>query len=228
MQAPRDGVSPQPPIEFRPFRLWHRSSPLSRGWTDAGKTGKAGLKLDPFCSPLLPYLDLPCSTPWLRCWPSTSPTFRRTPGRSCGPVPASMSLWRSSGRPGFRHPTDTSGEPGWTTLTMSMWRTTPRSNPFRVGETPKIRRTALFYSAPRQRRAISTRFTTPAIYLMVGRESAGVPLVVHAAADLRIAIPMRSPMRSLNVAIAASIVLGEVLRQLGKAQGTPPGERTAS
>lgn len=50
--------------------------------------------------------------------------------------------------------------------------------------------------------------------LMVGRESAGVPDDVHAAADLRIRIPMRRELRSLNVAVSAAIVAGEALRQL--------------
>ena len=50
--------------------------------------------------------------------------------------------------------------------------------------------------------------------LMVGRESAGVPPEVHAAADARIRVPMKADMRSLNVAIAAAMVLGEALRQL--------------
>ena len=54
----------------------------------------------------------------------------------------------------------------------------------------------------------------PGDILMVGRESAGVPEAVHAAADLRVTIPMRPPMRSLNVAVAAGLVLGEALRQL--------------
>lgn len=49
--------------------------------------------------------------------------------------------------------------------------------------------------------------------LMVGRESAGVPDSVADAADLRVRIPMRHQMRSLNVAMAASLVLGEALRQ---------------
>lgn len=51
--------------------------------------------------------------------------------------------------------------------------------------------------------------------LMVGRESAGVPAAVHAAADARLRIPMRPAMRSLNVAVAAAIVLGEMRRQIG-------------
>jgi tRNA (cytidine/uridine-2'-O-)-methyltransferase len=51
--------------------------------------------------------------------------------------------------------------------------------------------------------------------LLLGRESAGVPDEVHAAADLRIRIPMRPGLRSLNVAMAAAIVAGEAMRQLG-------------
>lgn len=49
--------------------------------------------------------------------------------------------------------------------------------------------------------------------LMVGRESSGAPPEVHAAAELRVRIPLRAEMRSLNVAVAAAIVLGEALRQ---------------
>jgi tRNA (cytidine/uridine-2'-O-)-methyltransferase len=51
--------------------------------------------------------------------------------------------------------------------------------------------------------------------LLLGRETAGVPEAVHDAADLRVRIPMRQGMRSLNVALAAAIVLGEALRQTG-------------
>ena len=53
----------------------------------------------------------------------------------------------------------------------------------------------------------------PSDTLLVGRESAGVPDQVHQAADGRLTIPMRVGMRSLNVAQAASMVLGEALRQ---------------
>jgi len=51
--------------------------------------------------------------------------------------------------------------------------------------------------------------------LLMGRESAGVPDAVADVAELRIRIPMRQAMRSLNVAVAASLVLGEALRQTG-------------
>ena len=49
--------------------------------------------------------------------------------------------------------------------------------------------------------------------LMLGRESAGVPTSVHNAADSRIRIPVAPGNRSLNVAMAAAMVLGEALRQ---------------
>ncbi len=49
--------------------------------------------------------------------------------------------------------------------------------------------------------------------LLFGRESAGVPDQVHAAADARLVIPMRPGMRSLNVASAAAMAIGEALRQ---------------
>jgi tRNA (cytidine/uridine-2'-O-)-methyltransferase len=53
----------------------------------------------------------------------------------------------------------------------------------------------------------------PGDTLMVGQESAGVPDDVHNAADARLIIPMRAGMRSVNVAQAAAMVLGEALRQ---------------
>jgi tRNA (cytidine/uridine-2'-O-)-methyltransferase len=51
--------------------------------------------------------------------------------------------------------------------------------------------------------------------ILVGRESAGVPEDVHRAADARVVIPMRPGLRSLNVAVAAAMLLGEALRQTG-------------
>ncbi len=51
--------------------------------------------------------------------------------------------------------------------------------------------------------------------LLLGRESEGVPDFVHKRADARLRIPLRAPMRSLNVAQAGAIVLAEALRQTG-------------
>ena len=58
--------------------------------------------------------------------------------------------------------------------------------------------------------------------LLLGRESAGVPEEVHSAADARLIVPMRSGLRSLNVALAAALILGESMRQTG---GFPPVAR---
>ena len=51
--------------------------------------------------------------------------------------------------------------------------------------------------------------------LLLGRESAGLPEAVHEAADARVRIPIARPLRSLNIAVAAAVVLGEALRQTG-------------
>ena len=59
--------------------------------------------------------------------------------------------------------------------------------------------------------------------LPLGRESAGVPDAVHEAADARLRIPMRANLRSLNVAVAAAMVLGEALRQTGGFEGLKSG-----
>lgn len=52
--------------------------------------------------------------------------------------------------------------------------------------------------------------------LLVGRESTGVPDDVEARADVRLVVPMVPGARSLNVAVAAAMVLGEALRQTGR------------
>jgi tRNA (cytidine/uridine-2'-O-)-methyltransferase len=80
------------------------------------------------------------------------------------------------------------------------------------------------WRGPTGRRLIllSTRAATPYTQftfrsddlLMVGRESAGVPEEVHDSADARIVIPQTPGLRSLNVAVAAAMVLGEALRQI--------------
>jgi tRNA (cytidine/uridine-2'-O-)-methyltransferase len=53
----------------------------------------------------------------------------------------------------------------------------------------------------------------PSDTLLLGRESAGVPDEVHSAASLRLRVPLQQGARSLNVALAASMVLSEALRQ---------------
>jgi tRNA (cytidine/uridine-2'-O-)-methyltransferase len=52
-------------------------------------------------------------------------------------------------------------------------------------------------------------------HLILGRESAGVPDAVHDRCDARLRIPLKSGLRSINVAQAGAMVLGEALRQTG-------------
>lgn len=52
--------------------------------------------------------------------------------------------------------------------------------------------------------------------ILVGRELAGVPEAVGASADMRLVIPIRPRLRSLNVGVAATIALTEALRQLDR------------
>ena len=49
--------------------------------------------------------------------------------------------------------------------------------------------------------------------LLFGKESAGVPQTVADACGERVRLPMRSEVRSLNVATSAAIALSEALRQ---------------
>ena len=57
--------------------------------------------------------------------------------------------------------------------------------------------------------------------LLFGRESAGVPQGVADAADVRLVIPIRTGLRSLNVAMAAAMALGEAIRQTGSGHPKP-------
>lgn len=54
----------------------------------------------------------------------------------------------------------------------------------------------------------------PGDTLLLGRESAGVPDEVHRQADARLRVPLKPGLRSLNVAQAGAMVLGEALRQI--------------
>ncbi|EAU42661.1 RNA methyltransferase [Fulvimarina pelagi HTCC2506] len=50
--------------------------------------------------------------------------------------------------------------------------------------------------------------------VMFGRETAGVPVEVHAAADARLTIPMQTGARSMNLSASVALVCGEAVRQL--------------
>ena len=59
-----------------------------------------------------------------------------------------------------------------------------------------------------------TQFTfTDQDILLLGQESCGVPEHIHQTVDARVLIPMQGTMRSINIATAGAMVLGESLRQ---------------
>jgi tRNA (cytidine/uridine-2'-O-)-methyltransferase len=93
-----------------------------------------------------------------------------------------------------------------------------------------------FLAAPARREGRLVLFTTrgaspyadfafrPGDTLLFGRESAGVPDEVHAAADARLYIPLAPGARSLNLTVSAAIALSEALRQThGFPTGAPSG-----
>lgn len=55
--------------------------------------------------------------------------------------------------------------------------------------------------------------------LLFGKESAGVSRQVAATCDSRVRLPIRPEVRSMNLAAAATLALGEALRQTGGLPG---------
>jgi tRNA (cytidine/uridine-2'-O-)-methyltransferase len=82
---------------------------------------------------------------------------------------------------------------------------------FNAWRTEQGQRLVLLTTKARQS-AYQVEYQTSDI-LMVGRESAGVPDDVAASCDVAIRIPMRPNLRSINVALAATLILGEAKRQ---------------
>lgn len=68
----------------------------------------------------------------------------------------------------------------------------------------------------------------PGDILLLGRESAGLPDQVRALADACVRIPIAPPLRSLNIAVAAAIAVGEALRQTNLFPEGPGVDGTAN
>lgn len=73
------------------------------------------------------------------------------------------------------------------------------------------RRLVLFTTKSRQS-AYDFAFR-PDDVLLFGKESAGVPPAIAEACDARLRIPIRTEVRSMNLATATALALGEALRQ---------------
>src|SRR5262245_35965086 len=109
----------------------------------------------------------------------------------------------------------------------------PRNTRYQADATPYLGRTCTGWIAPalpgalilfttRARRSYLAHAFRRGDVLLFGRETSGVPEKVHAAADARLVIPMREGLRSLNVAMAAAMAVGEAMRQTA----APPSQST--
>lgn len=89
-----------------------------------------------------------------------------------------------------------------------------RHRDFAAFDTARLanRRRLVLLSTTGERRHYDVAYM-PDDILMLGSESAGVPHSVHDRADLRVRVPLRPGLRSLNVATAGAIALAEALRQ---------------
>jgi tRNA (cytidine/uridine-2'-O-)-methyltransferase len=79
------------------------------------------------------------------------------------------------------------------------------------------RRLVLFTTKSAQS-AYEFRFSADDV-LLFGKESAGVPLEIAEVCSARVCIPMRSQVRSMNLATSAAIALGEAMRQTATLPG---------
>ena len=110
-------------------------------------------------------------------------------------------------------PTAPSAAPAWTISTRS--RIDPPRLVGRVRRLAAAERLRLvLFTTAAERSYLDHAYRRDDV-LLFGRESAGVPDEVHEAADARLDIPMREGLRSLNVAMAAAMAAGEMVRQIG-------------
>ncbi|MBB5519460.1 tRNA (cytidine(34)-2'-O)-methyltransferase [Amphiplicatus metriothermophilus] len=82
-------------------------------------------------------------------------------------------------------------------------------------DSPERRGGRLLLLTTRAARPIWEFAFQPDDVILLGRESAGAPEAVHAAADARLLIPLAPGARSLNVAVAGAVALAEARRQIG-------------
>jgi TrmH family RNA methyltransferase len=65
----------------------------------------------------------------------------------------------------------------------------------------------------------------PPLALLLGSEGAGLPEAARQAADFEVSIPLQAPVESLNVGVAAGVVLFEAARQRRAAERSGPAQR---
>ena len=108
---------------------------------------------------------------------------------------------------------------GWRALRGAMGSTfrvpITRAGVDRVLEAAGAHHVQVAATAARDGTALSeTSFVLPTLILL-GNEGAGLPPAISKRADQRIRIPMRDGVNSLNVGVAAALILYEAARQRG-------------
>jgi tRNA (cytidine/uridine-2'-O-)-methyltransferase len=83
---------------------------------------------------------------------------------------------------------------------------------FEVFRTSIASRRLVLFTTKSRHSAYEFNFTSEDV-LLFGKESAGVPAAIANACDARLRIPLRPQVRSMNLATAATLALGEALRQ---------------
>lgn len=109
---------------------------------------------------------------------------------------------------------------GWKALRGSMGSAlrlpvVARTEPARAMEAARRRGVRILAAAPRGGRSMYDVDLTEQVAILFGGEGPGLAPDVMAQADLVVSIPMRAPVESLNVAVAAAVVGYEALRQRG-------------
>ena len=157
---------------------------------------------------------------------STSPTYRRIPGPCYGSPPASGSPVDLIEPCGFLLDDRRLKRAGLDYAALCRVTRHPSWAAFLAARDPSSRLLLMTTSGDAALRRFGFRADDT---ILLGRESAGAPPAVHEAAAARIAITLRPPARSLNVALAGAIALAEALRQTDQlppmseiAAGFPP------
>lgn len=110
-------------------------------------------------------------------------------------------------------------------LTFHIFRSTRECLQHLKGEGYTLMATTL---ADPARSLFKTRCGVAPLALLVGNEHSGLSSEALSLADLKVKLPMRGMVESLNVSVATALFLYEITRQrINKDLALPPSERTA-
>ena len=165
--------------------------------------------------------ERPGSTPSCIFEPAPSLAVMLIGVQDPGNVGAVLRVAEAAGATGVLVSSDSADPFGWKALRGSMGSAfrLPVSAPSSVAEgiaQARERGVRLIGTAPRARTSVYDADLKRSVAFVIGGEGRGLPAVIESAVDEMIAIPMHSPVESLNVAVATGVVLYEARRQRGR------------